>query len=50
MNNFQSIDTQELMEISGGGKLPGWLGLLQPAADLVGGIAKGFTDGIKNHG
>ncbi|MCT0954671.1 hypothetical protein FO433_03540 [Weissella cibaria] len=52
MNNLNKFDGLTNEELSGivGGKGAGWIGLLQPAYDLVRGVAAGVKNEIRKHG
>jgi len=45
--NYVEIDSDELVEIDGGGGF-GWVGLIQPIYDFGSGICQGFQDAAKN--
>ena len=45
MKNYTILSSSELQNTAGG-KIPGWLGLIEPGWDFIKGIGKGFSDAM----
>ncbi|MGL5684452.1 MAG: lactococcin G-beta/enterocin 1071B family bacteriocin [Vagococcus fluvialis] len=45
MKNYTVLSSSELQNTAGG-KIPGWLGLLEPGWDFIKGIGKGFSNAM----